>query len=444
MIRRRRWGRHDPAEWPADAAPTWSFRRAAGIAMLCVVAGLALGRADVVAIGLPFALYAAVAWGRAATPRLDVALRASRDRLFEGETTTASVDLASDVDLDAVVVAFDVPYGLVPVDPRPRIVAVRAGVPRTVDVELQAVRWGRWSMGPVRVTPFGPHLGSGTAPRELPAAKVAVLSTGDAFRAADLTPQALATSGAHRSRRRGEGLEFHGVRPFAYGDRLRRINWRVSARHGDLYVNETVTDRMAEVVVLVDSAFDAGRSGGYFGRASSLDVSVRAAGAIATHYLYAGDSVSLVEFGGRIRDLSGLHGRGAATRALDWLLDVTPGTLGWDVQARRIGAQLLPARALAVVLSPLLENRCVELLADLRQRGQAIVVVDTLPRDALPEPTRFTEEMAHRIWWMERDRTVAQLGEVGVPVVAWSGSGSIDPVLRDVVRVSRAPRLVLR
>lgn len=434
----------DRASTGTRVTATWAFRRAVGIAVLAVVTGLALGRPDVVVIAAPFAVYAALAWGRAAYPRLRATMGAGSERAFEAETLTARVDLRSDIDQDAVVVSVGLPYGIEPVDPRTRVVALRAGVPHQVDVRVQAARWGRWKVGPTRATPYGPYLGSASPPLHLASTELAVVGSREDFRAAELMPQALATAGSHRSRRVGDGMEFHAVREFVYGDRLRRINWPVSSRLGSLHVNATVTDRMADVVILVDSAYDAGRSEGVFGRASSLDVTVRAAGAIAVHYLNSGDTVSLVEFGQRIRHTHNLLGRSGVSEALDWLLGVRPGTVGWEVQARRVGPQLLPARALAVVLTPLLEQRCVELLADLRQRGQAIVVVDTLPRGCLPRPERFAEEMGQRIWTMERERTVALLGEAGVPVVGWAGWGSIDAVLRDVVRMSRAPRAVVR
>jgi hypothetical protein len=45
---------------------------------------------------------------------------------------------------------------------------------------------------------------------------------------------------------------------------------------------------------------------------------------------------------------------------------------------------------------------------------------------------------------MERVRDVRFLEEVGVPVVAWRGPGTVDQVLRDLGRRAAAPRLVQR
>ena len=76
------------------------------------------------------------------------------------------------------------------------------------------------------------------------------------------------------------------VRPFRAGDRLRRINWPVSSRTGTLHVTATWSDRDTEVVLLLDTEHDLGISEGVDGRASSLDIAVRAAAAIAEHYLH--------------------------------------------------------------------------------------------------------------------------------------------------------------
>src|SRR5687768_18361781 len=54
--------------------------------------------------------------------------------------------------------------------------------------------------------------------------------------------------------------------------------------------------------LLLDVLHEAGRSGGHGGAASVLDTTVRAAAAIAEHYLTRGDRVALLEYGFRSRD----------------------------------------------------------------------------------------------------------------------------------------------
>ena len=74
--------------------------------------------------------------------------------------------------------------------------------------------------------------------------------------------------------------------------------------------------------VLLDVLAEAGRSGGVAGAASVLDTTVRAAAAIAEHYLHRGDRVSLLEYGPAARRLRPATGRRQYLTVLEWLLDV--------------------------------------------------------------------------------------------------------------------------
>ena len=69
-----------------------------------------------------------------------------------------------------------------------------------------------------------------------------------------------------------------------------------------------------------------------------------------------------------------------------------------------------------------------------------VVAVDTLPARVRPPQQRQWSELAFRLWRLERENTLGQLREHGVPVVAWAGAGSLDLVLRDVARLASAPR----
>ncbi|MCX7992471.1 MAG: DUF58 domain-containing protein [Fimbriimonadales bacterium] len=54
--------------------------------------------------------------------------------------------------------------------------------------------------------------------------------------------------------RRGEGTDWHGVRPYIPGDPLRRIHWRATARHGDWHVKEFETSQLAPTVIALEQA----------------------------------------------------------------------------------------------------------------------------------------------------------------------------------------------
>src|SRR5207248_11299402 len=152
----------------------------------------------------------------------------------------------------------------------------------------------------------------------------------DVFEADDSMPRAAGLVGAHHSRRPGEGGELAGVRMFGPGDRLRRIDWRVSLRTRQLYVASTLSDRDAGVVLGLGVLHAAGRSGGVPGTRSVLDTTVRAAAGIAEHYLHRGDRVALLEYGFRARRLRAASGRRPYHTALAWLMGVSAAGAGFE------------------------------------------------------------------------------------------------------------------
>src|SRR4029078_7158849 len=92
---------------------------------------------------------------------------------------------------------------------------------------------------------------------------------------------------------------------------------------------------------------------------------------------------------------------------------------------------LIPGSALVVGLTPLLSPQRTEMVATLARAGRMVVAVDTLGRLAT-RPLVGTDwnRLAQRLWKLERENTIGQLREVGVPVTAWAGAGSLDQVLR--------------
>ncbi|WP_425690795.1 DUF58 domain-containing protein [Micromonospora sp. DT178] len=459
--------RESPPQEPGPATgwvPTWALGRAVLLTGLLLIAGVLLGRVDLVVLAAPFALGTAYALRRRPTALPQIWVSADEGHLVEGGELTGMVTVGNPdlLDYDVAVVRSRVsPWLRVQrvtiagattasgaasaaapsVADRPFVTAVPTAA--AVDLELTgtALRWGRHPIGPAgaRAAAAQGLLVSRAVIAE--PSRLRVYPRTEPFDAVEAMPRAAGLVGAHHSRRPGEGGELAGVRVFAPGDRLRRIDWRVSLRARQLHVAATLSDRDAEVVVLLDVLAEAGRSGGVSGAASVLDTTVRAAAAIAEHYLHRGDRVSMLEYGPAARRLRPATGRRQYLTVLEWLLEVRAEHSPHEPYDQVFGPQLLSADALVVVLTPLLDERSAQMLARLARSGRFVVAVDTLPADLTPPKDRGWAEVAYRLWRLDRDTMIGQLREHGVPVVPWAGAGSLDQVLRDVARLATAPRV---
>ncbi|GAA0533473.1 DUF58 domain-containing protein [Paractinoplanes ferrugineus] len=437
-----------PPEPEQFAGPAWVPTRALGRAVLLtgllLLLGVALGRVDLVLLAAPFAIGAAASLRRMPRSAPELTIATGDEHIVEGGHVDASLTVTNPdvIAYDLVVVRTRTsPWLKLEHADRPFAISVPPDGWHAVDLPGDANRWGRQDVGPAaaRVAACGGLLAC--RPVVVPARGVRVYPVTDPFKATEAMPAAAGLVGNHRSRRPGEGGELAGVRPFAPGDRLRRIDWRVSLRTRDLHVASTLSDRDAEVLLLLDVLGEVGRSGGVAGGASVLDTTVRAAAAIAEHYLQRGDRVSLLEYGATARRLRAATGRRQYLTVLEWLLDVRPDPVeGDDDYANVFGFHHVSSDALVMVLTPLVDPRSADMLAQLTRSGRYVVAVDTLPPDAAPGNRGQWTPLATRLWRMERENVLGRLREHGVPVVAWAGSGSLDLVLRDVARLASAPR----
>jgi uncharacterized protein (DUF58 family) len=390
-----------------------------------------LRRADLVVLAAPLLLGAGLGLAGRPVAAPSLTLTGPVDALLEGGRATATVvvDVPDGVDVAAVEVAL--PAGLQPLT---GAVAVVADGPTEVTLSFRATRWGRRQAGPayLRATAgYGmlswPRVATDSVP-------VTTWPLRDDFDAEDTVPRAEGLVGGHRSRRPGEGGDVAGVRPFQAGDRLRRINWRVTGRTGELHVTAMYSDRDTEVLLVLDSGQDLGRA-----PETSLDVGVRAAAAVAEHYLRVGDRVGLIDLGRPQRTVPARNGRNHLVRLLDVLLDAKAGQSRAAPSAAEVSL-LGSAGALLVLLSPLATSDSLAAVATLARSGRSVVAVDTLPAELRPEERGPWTGLAFRIWRLRRDADLDRLAELGVPVVAWQGSGSLDAVLRDAGRAARAAK----
>jgi uncharacterized protein (DUF58 family) len=423
--------------------PTPALVRAALVSVTFAAVAVVAGRPDLLVLAVPFLVHAVAVVVRRPTSSPRIGSRLEHTSLREGEGTTAVTRLDDAGDVEHAVVALTRQH-FTAMKPPGGVVGAAATVPRDsleLAVPLATLRWGRRAAGGGAVAATGPWAGRVWGPHPVLATTLTTLPLPGTFDSRAPVPHPIGLVGTHQARRPGEGSEFSSIRPFAPGDRLRRVQWRVSLRTGALHVTSTVAEEDSSVLLLVDSGIEVGVGEGLDGRASSLDTAVRAAGAVAEHYLHRGDRVGMRVLGSTLHNAVPLGGgRRHLRRVLDTLARIVPGEhRGTDPARIRFP---VPAGSVVVMLSPMLSDQAVAVTRTLAQRGLNIVVVDTLPADlGDPDPRRT---LAWRMRLLEREALLLRVSRAGVPVVPWRGPGTLDDVLRGLGRRARRPRLAAR
>ena len=416
--------------------PTASLVRAVLLALGGLAGALFTGSATLVVLAAPFALLALL--GVLARPRTAPVLttRIDHPRLHEGQGTTSRFEVDDPAGVEHVTrVAAPVAH----VATRPPYGAVGSlaadGMPT---LEYGPRRWGRRELGVERAALTSAWAGWRWGPVELPFHELHVLPQAAPYDSRAEVPQPDGLVGAHRSRRPGSGTEVEGIRPFATGDRLRRISWPVSLRTGDLHVVTTRAEQDAGVWLVVDGLRDVGVSGGIDGEASSLDLTVRAASALAGHHVRQGDRVGMLVLGSAVVRVP----LGSGPRHLH-RIDGTLARLRVDPRSTpperlEVGAS---AGSIVHLLSPMLLTPMVTAAATLQRRGLAVVVIDTLGERPTDLDPLSAPALAWRMRQVERQDRLDALAALGCPVVRWQGARTLDEVLHRLARRAQVPRV---
>jgi uncharacterized protein (DUF58 family) len=406
----------------------------AGLSAFGLVAGLALGLPELVVLVTPFALALGIGLAIGRPPTIEVTGALDRDRALEGDELVFSVRVRAAGAVERLDLNLALPDGLA--GDGPLSLHLRAKEERQLELRVRCVRWGSYLPGEL-------HMRA--------ADRLAVFAFEDVV---DLraplkvypSPEQLlgilkpletqVYTGNQVARPRGEGIEFAEIRPFVPGDRVRRINWRASARRGELVVNELHAERNTDVLLLLDTFSEARTP-----ERGTLDLTVRAAAALAAQYLARKDRVGVVGFGGLVNWLLPATGLAQLYRIVDSLLD-TQIVLNYAWKGVNVlPPRTLPPKALVIALSPLLDDRSSGALFDLRARGFDLAIVEVSPVPFAPPGRSASDELAHRLWVHVRAAMRWRYESAGVPVVEWRDDVPLAGPLEELAAYRRYARV---
>ena len=104
--------------------------------------------------------------------------------------------------------------------------------------------------------------------------------------------------GSHRTRQKGMGSEFYGIRLYTSDDEFRRIDWKASARTGKMMIREFESEKNIRVMIFLDASSSM-VSGDKFN--NKLEYSIRAALILAHLALERRDHVGLIVFSDKLQ-----------------------------------------------------------------------------------------------------------------------------------------------
>ena len=410
----------------------------AALTALFLLATLTLRRPELAFPALAFALPLALGLWLARPPELRAWVEVERERALEQDEVGVEVTVTSERPIERLELQLVLAEGLEVVSGA-AAQSLRLGWEdeRKLELRLRCDRWGNYEIGNLAVRArdrLGLFVSEGLLDRSQ---LLRVYPLPETLRRIVPPVATQPFSGNQVARQKGEGLEFADLRLFAPGDRVRSINWRASARRDQLVVSDRHPERNADVILLLDTFADVRA-----GTRSTLDLAVRAASTLATHYLDRRDRVGLVSFGGVLRWLTPGMGTGQRYRIVDALLESeVVFNYAWkDVSI--IPARTLPPQALVLAITPLLDERAVEALADLRGRGYDLAVVEVSPVGFTEPGPSEADRLAHRLWLLRRRELRARYERLGVAVATWDDETPIEAALEEVRAFRRHARLV--
>lgn len=230
------------------------------------------------------------------------------------------------------------------------------------------------------------------------------------------------TTGPLPSPRVGEGVEFHAVREYRPGDPLKIINWKATARTGEIMVNEYESERKVDVIFVVDASY-AGEP--------VLDHMIRAAASLMLNALNTGTSFGLVLAESVPLWIRPDYGKRHFFKCIDILSTARPDKNNLiSYQVEHLIKSRFPARAQLVYFSTLLTKESREALKIMAGYGYRVVVISPNPYSGV-EPDSREEELALKLLSLQRKATLKKMAAYG-RIIDWDVRKPLKAAIAEV------------
>lgn len=198
-----------------------------------------------------------------------------------------------------------------------------------------------------------------------------------------------------RRRFRGEGTEFYGTRRYLPGDDLRRVDWKSTARRGELIVRQYERAEATDCTVVLDLQRQV-HSGA--DEDSTLERGVKLAASVAVQLLERGSRVGLLATGSKNWSQAASADPRQKLKILDALARVQADTDADLAEQIRLRRGLMPKGGMVVIISPRRTAAALELGAALVDEGYAVTwMIPAAPWRSLTAQEMSEDQLAARL-----------------------------------------------
>jgi uncharacterized protein (DUF58 family) len=261
------------------------------------------------------------------------------------------------------------------------------------------------------------------------------------FKAISFRPNStLHSPGSIPSRLGGSGTNFFGVREYHSGDSLRRLDWRLTARHPrKFFTKEFEQEEIAEIGLLLDARQSSELR---IGEDSLFEACVGATASLAEMFLHQGHRVGLLVIGKTMLNAFPGYGKTQLHRIMGCLAKVKIETedrtsLSLDFSP----VHIFPNHALVIVIGSITSvDR--PLFLRLRAYGYQVLLVSPDPID-FASPILAQDAincLAVRAARLERRLRLNDIAHLKIPVIDWQVGQPLFPLVRNALTRSRGQR----
>lgn len=222
---------------------------------------------------------------------------------------------------------------------------------------------------------------------------------------------------------KGRDFDFQGVREYHYGDELRDINWRVTAKLNKLATNEYAFDQDAQIIIILDHTISNIRM---------LEESIVAALSLSEYAIRTRNLLELYTIGEFIQHLQPARGKKHLLTITERLIDVYPGyPQNEDVLKIRAKEGLFPflsgRTSFIFFISPLNDPTIAEIAEKIIRKGYKTIWINPLAYNDYQHSLsgKDADLLANSIIKYEEIIRRRKMSNFQIPIVDWSPTGPV-------------------